>query len=317
MLAKPILAKCSDRALLPKSHPTTGSPEIWLSNSILVKNQLFGISFDFFVDWSNNPPVLMPTIWIKRILLNNHSYQDIINDIENVIQKEFTEEYLERLTSFSIRYKLSVQLVIFQDDYDWSNEESNILLVTLERNDPKKIDYKHSLYTIANFKKEIQTNSGGPVQVGAKGLIYGTSRLECYLSTTTSAYPGDVDLILLDSQNDVKAILEFKKHTLAGPITGQKLSNYYNGPDKRKYDRIAILRDHFDPDLTKIPIIIVYYPTQESIKNLKVELVGGPVGKLDYLADVVLVLPKDLMEESVIPIVDKILEGIPSFHKHK
>jgi hypothetical protein len=95
--------------------------------------------------------------------------------MEGIIRKEFTDEYIERLMAFATRYNLSIQFVLFRDDYDWNNEESDLVLVSVQNN--------HS-----------------------------------------------------------------------GKIEGQKLSNYYNGPDKRKYDRIATLRDYLIRTLKKFPL---------------------------------------------------------------
>lgn len=317
MLVRPILARCSDRTQHPQHHPTSGSPEDWLREEHLVERKFFGLSFDFFVNWTSKPIILTPTIWIKRILGEKYSYQNVIDDLEPSIRAEFNDDYLDRLTSFAHKHSLIVKIIIFRDDNNWADAASELLIISIKQEHAGHIEFNHSLLSISDFKYEIQANSGGPIQVGAKGLIYGTSRLECHLSTTSSLYPGDVDLILIDEQNKVRAILEFKKHTKLGPISGQKLSNYYAAVDRRKYDRIAILRDYLDTDVSGIPIIIIYYPTQVAITQLKIELIGGPIGKLEEKASFMINLPLDQTKETVMPIVDKILDGIPEFQKYK
>ena len=85
MLTKPFLAKCGDRSSMPKSHPSSGSPEEWLSDEMLAPHNLSGITFDFFVNWSATPNSITPVIWLKRILLPEFSYQQVLENLENIL----------------------------------------------------------------------------------------------------------------------------------------------------------------------------------------------------------------------------------------
>ncbi|MCZ8022153.1 MAG: hypothetical protein ACK5FG_09425 [Chryseotalea sp.] len=276
MLSRPFLARCNDRNSLPASHPTSGSPEDWFSNENLAAHGLHGISFDFFVNWDVNPITLTPVVWIKRVLGSMYTYTQVIQNIGDVLTTEFGVSYLNTLKSFSNAYNLEVQFIVFRDDLDWSINTSEILLVNMLQGESCDLIFTHSLVSIESFKTSIRANSGGPVRIGPKGLIYGTSNLECYLSGTDSLYPGDVDMVILDFENRPVCILEFKKHTLGSTIENQRLSNYYPNSDRRKYDRLAVLRDL----IGDIPIFIFYYPTRTEIARGKCELIGGVTGNL-------------------------------------
>lgn len=97
------------------------------------------------------------------------------------------------------------------------------------------------------------------------------------MSRTDAAWPGDADLIILDKDLNPVALLEYKKHTLDTPIKDQQLSNYYPYPDKRKYDRLAILRNFLG---NNTPFINIYYPTNPVFKSIKFEKISGGIGGL-------------------------------------
>ena len=310
MLLKPFLAKCSDRNVLPKVHPGSGSPDDWFANDILIPNGLFGISFDFFVNWSSYPNSLSPIIWIKRVLSPDYKYRNIIKNLNNVIIDEFGADYLLRLIAFASKFKLAVQLIIFRDDFDWSDKANTVIVVDVNSDAQGSLHFSHNEITITQFKLIIQANSGGPVSIGHKGLIFGTSNLECALSQTDSLYPGDIDLLLLNDANEPVAIIEYKKHTLSSSINDQNLSKYYPKPDGRKYDRLAILRDFLNANNISLPVIIIYYPIEEGFKQGRMELVKGPVGKLSSFAASNFKLPANNLSEQKLPVILKTLKAI-------
>ena len=98
---------------------------------------------------------------------------------------------------------------MFHDDLDWSNDRNELLIVSLFFKEGH-YSFSPQKYSLSEFKELIKSHSGGPVSIGSKGLIYGTSRLECSLSKTDSLYPGDADLLLLNEDNKAVCILEFK-----------------------------------------------------------------------------------------------------------
>lgn len=280
MLSAPHLAKCCDRNSMPKYHPTSGSPEDWFSDAMLSRHNYLGLSFDFFVNWSSQPPVLTPVIWIKRILESSVSYQELLENLSDILVSHFGSTYFSLLDSFRNINSLTVQLIIFHDDYDWKDPKSNLLKVDFKGMSESGFTFEGNIIDIESFKSIIQSHSGGPIQIGSKGLIYGTSNLECFLSTTKSLYPGDVDLMVFNKKFEALALVEYKKHTLTSSISDQKLSNYYPSPDGRKYNRLAILRDYLSHHSPNLPLFNIYYPTNPSLSQGKMELLKGAPGSL-------------------------------------
>ena len=310
MLTKPFLAKCGDRSSMPKSHPSSGSPEEWLSDEMLAPHNLSGITFDFFVNWSATPNSITPVIWLKRILLPEFSYQQVLENLENILIEEFGSQQLRMLKSFGANNAFSIQFIIFNDNLNWSNSTSELLVVDLLCNNDANLSFIPSVVSIDNFKVSIRENSGGAIQIGSKGLIYGTSNLECHLSGTNSLYPGDVDLIILDSESKPLCILEFKKHTLNTSISLQQISNYYPYPDGRKYNRLAILKDYLSENTPNIPFFIVYYPTNSAFTEGRLELLKGAVGSLATKAASNFLLPTDNSTLEYNKIIEKLIKAI-------
>jgi hypothetical protein len=94
--------------------------------------------------------------------------------------------------------------------------------------------------------------------------------------------------LIIVNKNDLEihSILEFKKHNLDTPIENQKLGNYYPNPDRRKYDRLAILKNY----LSTQKLSCIYYPTK-SFLNGKIESIEGQVGNLVSGKTLLLPLP--------------------------
>ena len=115
---------------------------------------------------------------------------------------------------------------------------------------------------------QIQKHSGGPVWVGSKGLTYGTSAIECMLSKTKAAYPGDADAVIADDKGAVKCVIEYKKHTLDDNIGNHLVNRYYADKDKRKYERLDLLVTHYR-NYANIPFVVFYYSTRVPVIRLQ------------------------------------------------
>jgi hypothetical protein len=293
ILTKPKLAKCDNRNLLAKKHPFSGSPEDWFNNKIINVSGVFGISFDFFVDWQKNK--IAEEIWNKLIVDGSEarwlSYDKSF--LYEEIKKVGGSCMINKLVDFSFRYNFKLKYFLFKEQNSWCDSD-RILKIEMGFDVENTIA---KIITIKELQYNIQKLSGGEVRLGSKGLIYGTSTLECYLSKTNSLWPGDVDLLLLDSDGKCLALLEFKKHTLNSGIGTQRLSNYYPTPDGRKYNRLALLRDYLGKD---VPIIIVYYPTTHTLNEYKIEVISGEMGRLATEKTDVAKLPKNIDEYSSI-----------------
>lgn len=273
MLCRPYLARSDNRWIRPKAHPFAGAPEDWFSDAALAGTGLQGISFDFFINWSTG--ALSPDFWIKRIVKQDFQPWPTADRVlwQRLLDQCDGPVYLQRLAAFAHRYGASLTCQLFKDSYHWVDQ---IPLVSA-RLDADGSVLQAQVKTVSSLKVEIRALSGGPVQIGSKGLLYSTSTLESYLSHTDALWPGDADLVLVDAQGTPAALLEFKKHTLETPMSAQCLSNYYPRPDGRKYDRLAILRDFLSADL---PLVVVYYPTRPSHHTVVLERVEGPTGEL-------------------------------------
>lgn len=169
-----------------------------------------------------------------------------------------------------------------------------------------------SCFRLGTFKEIIQEYSGGAVRIGNKELIYGTTNLECVLSKTDSAYPEDMDMLLLNENADPVAIFEFKKHTLSPDVSDQKLSNYYPNPDRRKYDRLAIFKEYvFNRLAIDVPIILFYYPSNPVGEYCRVEVLTGSAGNLKVKAGGKFKLPVDTSDseqQRILNLIPKIIK---------
>lgn len=112
-------------------------------------------------------------------------------------------------------------------------------------------------------------------------------------------------MILLDNANKGIAILEFKKHTKYDKIEDHMFGKYYPKPDGRKYNRLALLRDSINKSL---PIIIIYFPTQNLHSYIIVEKIGGQFRNLYSTEIIKLDLPVHLeQKEKLIEVILQLL----------
>ena len=117
--------------------------------------------------------------------------------------------------------------------------------------------------SMRRLKEMVRLHSGGPVRVGRKGLIWGTSAIECHLSHTDAAYPGDADAVVIDAEGNVRYVIEYKKHTLDGNIQDHRADTYYPKPDGRKYQRLWSLVETFRRDGGAAGgLVILYFGTR-------------------------------------------------------
>ena len=320
MLRKPISALCNNRAHPAPTHPFSGEPDEWLADTYLEPHGLLGLTFDFFVNWTTR--TTSNRLWIKRIVNQSFAPWPITSSrdtskaaYQNAIYQCDGEGKVKQLCRFATKYGMSCHYFLFQESSDWKNSPSPIVAVSFGEGglvtDVQKVE-------LPFLMERIQTHAGGKVFVGRKGLGLGSSTLECYLANarTGAAWPGDADLVLVDSNSTPHAIIEFKKHTLETPISGQKLSNYYKrganwSPDGRKYNRLAMLRDYLSGN-APLPFIVVYFPTSTSINQVQLERVEGGDRSLRTAESEFVPLPKASDAQSCRDLVVSLLEMIKS-----
>ena len=301
MFHKPTLAYCNNR--VPAStHPRSGEPDEWLADTYLELHGLAGFTFDFFVNWRTRSVSNSRELWIKRIVEPSFEPWPIERwrDIPSKISQCDGEEKVKQLCEFADRYGMSCHYFLFKESRDWKNSPSPIIEVKLDENGSVVGATKVDLHKLMDRIRQL---SGGRVPVG-KGLTLGLSTLECYLANDkkdeAAAWPGDADLVLVDSNFTPYAIIEFKKHTPSNrsfSFDDQKLSNYYRRGDNwsrdgRKYNRLAIFRDYLSGNGPPLPIIVVYYPVQEFIEQVQLECIEGADRELRTTKSEFIPLPK-------------------------
>ncbi|SNT03249.1 hypothetical protein SAMN06265795_11258 [Noviherbaspirillum humi] len=278
---EPVLARCTDRTVLAKENPVLPSPQSILSNDFLSEQNLIGVSFDYFIDWTSNQ--LNKDFWLKCPFEST-----ITGDLSHLSDDDIThglrghQKFME-LVAFSSANACSASAIVFDDCHCWNDEETSSIIIARWPKDPqKKKGLEISRLRLSQVKELIKFRSGGPFPIGKKGLQYGTSCLECHLSKTDALWPGDVDLLLC-GKSSMKpiAIIELKKHTESSKknFRQQKLSNYYPGEDGPKYDRLALLSQQISPG-RKIKIFTLYYSTLRSELSVRLEEIVGTFGSL-------------------------------------
>lgn len=249
-MIKPILAKSDNRSILAKKHPYSREPEEWINPTI---------SFDFFINWTNFN--VEREIWVKRILEREEIPPD--TGIEEYLEKN-NEDFFD-IFNFAKNYNRDLHYIIFNDMQRWSDDNSILYDLHLVNG-----EWYRDIVSLRDIKSRIYNLSGGETKIGSKGLIYSTSNLEAELSHTRYLWPGDVDGILLDRGGQPAAILEYKKHTRD---TGYESACIYyrNGSDKRKYDRLQLLKNSINPSM---PLIVVTYPTNVKFNEVLLECIN-------------------------------------------
>jgi hypothetical protein len=324
MLYVPQLKYCKSNGKVPaKTHANTTEPIEWFSTNY--RSDFSGLSFDFFINWDKNN-ILSNQFWIKRNVNKDEfsrQYKERwpcinVEILQRALEDCEGRDFLERFGRFSEKLNIEAKYLIFHDSGNWGEYPSKFVTLSIDAQGNIKDVKKLDLNTIKN---EIRRLSGGKVKVTKKyGLKVAHTQLECHLSnfdTTEAAWPGDVDLLMLDINENPIGIIEFKKNTIEPgkhyhrKIEQESLNNYYKSTgradDNRKYNRIAILRDYLNKD---IPIINLYYPTWESDNPeeniIKIEKVIGNVGNLrvDYFKH----LPVPYTPSDKVNVIQEVLE---------
>ena len=264
-------ALCRDRSRVTNDP----DPGRWLVGDTLPAGWAVH-SFHFFVDWRHDPPVVGDTILLTR-LVDFEDGEGLFSVTDEDVLKAFIDAGLhvqfEVLGQVCANYSKNLVPVLLPEcETSALNDETPFWIVS--GGGDRELTITRS--TVSVLKKAIRKNSGGPVRIGGKGLTYGTSAIECLLSLTDAAYPGDADAVLVDGNGHVRYVIEFKKHTLTAPLGEHLASRYYPAPDGRKYRRLHALASAFaESGHGAVSLIIFYYSTKRPLIRLQV------VGALD------------------------------------
>jgi hypothetical protein len=268
MLTKPVLALCDNRAQLARTNPTYGEPDQWMTSAHLAPLGLSTISFDFFIDWGVKPPIVGDEMWVKRLA---HVPVTSLRK-EDVLQGALAcEDDLLALQAFATRYGFNARYMIFRDNVDWLNAPEPLLIANLA-----DTFTTGCVRDLGQVMDAIRRFSGGALRIGEKGLIYGTSSLECHLSRTNALWPGDADCVIWSmAEYRALALLEFKKHNGNTPLAEENIQQYMS-KDRRKWKRLGLLRDRIEA-----PLFCVYYSTNPREDYIKVERLDGAFDALE------------------------------------
>ena len=231
---------------------------------------MFLRSFQYFVHWDKSPVVIDDYIWLTK-LVHFENFDELSSCKETDVLQTFIDqgymlEFQETL-AFCKKNNHNLSCILLPElPQTMINDKTPVWVIYDKGND----DLGIREVRIANLKEQIKIRSGGPIHVGSKGLTYGTSAVECYLSKTDAVYPGDVDCILSTSDGIVRGLIEYKKHTISDPIENHTASHYYQSKDRRKYDRLASLHRYYEtmyPNLC--PLTILYFSTRSPVIRIQ------------------------------------------------
>ena len=274
MIVSPLRqALCRDRSRVTNDP----DPGRWLAADMLPAGWAVH-GFHFFVDWQHDPPVVGDRFLLTR-LVDFEDGEDPLSVTEGDVLKVFVDAGLpvefEALGRVCAIYGKSVVPVLLPECETSALNDATPFWIVSGSGD-RELTITRS--TVSGLKNAIRKYSGGPVRVGEKGLTYGTSAIECLLSLTDAAYPGDADAVVVDGNGHVRYVIEFKKHTLTAPLGEHLASRYYPVPDGRKYQRLHALAAALESsDRGAVPLVIFYYSTKRPL--IRLQLVGALDGQ--------------------------------------
>ena len=259
------LAPCNDRSRV------VGGPDPmdWLLPSLPEGWSI--CSFHYFVDWAKDPLAVAGPFLMTRLVEFDAGEDPDTVDTRQVLNafhsSGFAPQY-EQLRRVCAIYGKEARVILLPEcDINRITNKTPIWTIAQD----EKADLKIQTYPLARLRWSIQNYSGGPVPIGEKGLTLGTSAVECFLSRTDAAYPGDADAVVVDENGLVRHVIEFKKHNLAAPIDRHLAQRYYPDPDLRKYRRLeALVSDLNSMRDTDSTLGVFYYSTARSQIRLQI-----------------------------------------------
>ncbi|MXY32850.1 MAG: hypothetical protein F4Y60_01920 [Boseongicola sp. SB0664_bin_43] len=270
MIVSPLRqALCTDRSQVTKGP----DPGRWWSTATLPSGWAVH-GFHFFVDWRLSPPAVGDTFLLTRLIdfergEDSHSVTD--GNVLGAFKAAGLRVEFEALRAVCARYGKELVAVLLPEREPAALDDGTPFWIVSTGKDGELTIARSML---RDLKKAIRTHSGGPVRVGGKGLIYGTSAVECLLSLTDAAYPGDADAVLVNTDGHVRYVIEFKKHTLTDPLGKHLANQYYPAPDGRKYQRLHALASELGSSSHgAVSLVMFYYSTKRPL--IRLQLVGA------------------------------------------
>lgn len=252
-------AKCDNRNVV--TSPGV-DPMHWIEKALA--SNMKSVSFHFFMNWNAKPVEVAGPLWLTS-LVTASSPDEVSGASDDDVLAAFHQtgsgDRLRELAVLATRLSTSATGVLLAEmNTQHLSDKSPVWLVTLNDESGQKYDIER--ITLAGLSQRIERIRGGPAALGSKGLIYGTSAMECWLSKTQNLFPGDCDCLIIKAGCPA-ALLEMKKHTLPVPISENLVSRYYPRPDGRKYNSLFALKRRIEQAFgNELPLAVVYYATR-------------------------------------------------------
>ena len=256
----PVQARCADRSQVTRA-PRGGGPDDWWPRVWLEEGGYSRATFDFFVNWRDRR--LANVAWSKVLASGASAVRVRQRDAQLVAPAlDVVDGMTNRAAVRALGMAHSLRLLP-----EPFRPADGVGVIEADR------DPVMAFMPLAALQDEIAGLSGGRFRIGRKGLTYGTSDVECYLSSTDTPWPGDVDAVIFDAETLAPVcVLEWKKHNpqYAGRIADNLFEHYYRQGDQRKWDRLAILARTLD-----VPLGVVYFASDASEPCI-VQRLSGP-----------------------------------------
>ena len=218
-------------------------------------------TFHYFIRWGENPLAVSEACPVTLLVDLEHD-EPITSVTPEAIARAFNgNEASKKLETaqriLSPHQKRAFALLLPEHPAEPVNFQTPIWHTNATQ--PETEDIK--TITVRDLAIDIRKHRGQTAPIGQKGLTYGTSAVECFLSKTQDSFPGDADCVIADDIGQIRFVIEYKKHNTKGPIARHLANRYYkNGSDRRKYQSLQALATAFSNHQDKTPEIhILYY----------------------------------------------------------
>ena len=247
------LAHCDNRAATV-AGPDPGQ---WI-RAALPEGRTF-TTFHYIVKWDQRPYAVSETCLVTRLLdLGTAESADQVTrqDIATAFKRSTAPAELNLAKRILEPYgKKPVALLL--PEHPAEPIRWNTPVWAISKAQPEPDDIRSS--RVSRLADAIKKHRGSPAHVGAKGLTYSTSQVECFLSRTQDIFPGDADCLIADAQNRIRFLIEYKKHTQQGSIADHLACRYYPRQDSRKYRALQALVDDLTTNEPPTELHVLYY----------------------------------------------------------
>ena len=261
-------AKCSDRNDVTRDFNTSRwllpvLPDGWKIHS-----------FHFFMDWANDPATVTGPFLMTRLV--DIPPGDNPNDVtkDNILQAFYesgSDVHFEDLLQVSANCSREIHAVLLPESGIPVSDRTPFWTVIKNKTGAFEV-LKHD---VAQLKKRIRALHRTEASIGGKGLTYGTSTIECFLSLSNDIFPGDVDAVVVDELSHVQHVIEFKRHNISAPIDQHLADRYYPKQDSRKYASLQAFVSEVNVFAKSETQLTIFYYTTREPHQIRLQSVAG------------------------------------------